>query len=221
MLDVAQQSELDGGPRKSVTERYCALTREVKPVTEMIRFVAGPDGVVPDVKQKLPGRGLWITATRESVADAVKSKTFARAFKRDVRVPADLADMTERLLTRATLDALSIAGKAGNIAAGFAKTDAALTHDAMAGLITAADAAPDGAGKLKSALRARPDADKIAVITGFSTAQLDLALARSNVVHAALLAGPASETFLARYARLERFRAGEKGAADRRATSLS
>jgi hypothetical protein len=37
---------------------------------------------------------------------------------------------------------------------------------------------------------------------------LDLALGRSNVVHAALLAGPANDTFLARFARLERFAAG-------------
>jgi hypothetical protein len=36
---------------------------------------------------------------------------------------------------------------------------------------------------------------------------LDLALGRSNVIHAALLAGPESETFLARAARLDRFRA--------------
>jgi uncharacterized protein len=37
---------------------------------------------------------------------------------------------------------------------------------------------------------------------------LDLALGRSNVIHAALLAGPESETFLARISRLERFRTG-------------
>jgi hypothetical protein len=49
------------------------------------------------------------------------------------------------------------------------------------------------------------------MIKTFATAQLDLALGRSNVVHAALLAGPANDTFLARFARLERFRTGEPG----------
>ena len=51
---------------------------------------------------------------------------------------------------------------------------------------------------------------EISVIGDFSGAQLDLALNRPNVVHAALLAGPASETFLARCRRLERFRTGDQ-----------
>jgi hypothetical protein len=36
--------------------------------------------------------------------------------------------------------------------------------------------------------------------------QLDLALGRSNVIHAALLAGPASDTFLSRSQMLVRYR---------------
>ena len=36
------------------------------------------------------------------------------------------------------------------------------------------------------------------VVTALTSEQLDLALGRSNVIHAALLAGPASETFLSR-----------------------
>ena len=44
----------------------------------MIRFVIGPDGVVPDLKRKLPGRGIWITATRAALSDAVARKVFAR-----------------------------------------------------------------------------------------------------------------------------------------------
>jgi predicted RNA-binding protein YlxR (DUF448 family) len=210
MLTEAHATELDTGPRRSGTERYCALTREVKPTDQMIRFVVGPDGVVPDIKHKLPGRGLWLTATRECIAEAVARKTFARNFKRDVRVPQDLVDMTDKLLVRAALDALSIAGKAGAIAAGFAKTEAALARETVIALINAADAGADGVSKLKSALWRRSDADQVAIIAGFSTAQLDLALARSNVVHAALLAGSSSDTFVARYARLERFRVGDK-----------
>ena len=148
------------------------------------------------------------------------SKAFARGFKRDVKVANDLLELTDRLLARAALDALAMAAKAGLVAAGFGKTEAALERDEVVGLIQAQDAGADGVSKLKSALRRRPDADQIAVIAGFSTAQLDLALGRSNVVHAALLAGPASEAFLARYARLERFRTGETSAAgNRRAAS--
>jgi len=128
-----------------------------------------------------------------------------------VSVGNDLLELTERLLTRAALDALAIAGKAGLISAGFAKTEAALEHEAVVGLLQASDAAADGVRKLKGLLRQRPDADQIAIIAGFSSAQLDLALGRSNVIHAALLAGSASATFLARFTRLERFRTGEMG----------
>ena len=73
---------------------------------------------------------------------------------------------------------------------------------------------PMGSRKLKSALQHREDAAKIAVIGAFTSAQLDLAFGRSNVIHAALLAGPESETFLARAARLERFREPISGLTD-------
>ena len=78
----------------------------------------------------------------------------------------------------------------------------------IGGLDEARDAASDGVRKLAAALRHRSDGGgaNIAVIGAFTSAQLDLALGRSNVIHAALLAGPESETFLARVARLERFR---------------
>ena len=208
--DTMQESELDAGPHGGAgTERFCVVTRAVKPVDELIRFVAGPDGVVPDVKRKLPGRGLWITASRKALADAVARKAFARGFKRDVRVPADLAALTERLLVQSALDALAIAGKAGLAPAGFAKVEAALMRDRVVALLHASEAAADGVKKLTGVLKSRPDVDRITVIRAFDSAQLDLALGRANVVHAALLAGPASNTFLARFHRLERFRTGK------------
>jgi ribosomal protein L7Ae-like RNA K-turn-binding protein len=117
-------------------------------------------------------------------------------------------EQTERLLVRSALDALAIAGKAGLVATGFAKVEAAIARERIVALIHAADAGADGVAKLSGALRRRDDIDPVAVIKAFTTAQLDLALGRSNVVHAALLAGPANDTFLARFARLERFSAG-------------
>ena len=213
MLEVTHTDELDPGPRKGGpgNERLCAVTRAVKPVEELIRFVVGPDGVVPDLKRKLPGRGLWVTADRATLKDAISRNVFARGFKREVRVTPDLLAQTEQLLVRSTLDALAIAGKSGLVAAGFAKAEAAIARDRVVGLLHASDAGADGVSKLAGTLRRRPEAEGIPVIRGFTTAQLDLALGRSNVVHAALLAGSANDTFLARFARLERFRTGETG----------
>jgi predicted RNA-binding protein YlxR (DUF448 family) len=211
MLATAQDTELDRGTTSvgSGMERHCALTRELKPVAELVRFVVGPDGaVVPDVKRKLPGRGLWITGTRAAIAEAVKRNVFARGFKRQVAAPASLPAETERLLERAALDALAIARKAGTVVAGFAKVEAALRTDAVAALIHASDAAPEGVRKLDAALRRKtPEKSReIAIIQLFTGEQLDLALNRPNVVHAALLDGPTSETFVARAKRLQSFR---------------
>jgi predicted RNA-binding protein YlxR (DUF448 family) len=173
----------------------------------MIRFVVGPEGqLVPDLKRKLPGRGVWVTATREALGQAVRRKAFARALKREVRVEPDFPDRVEGLLERAALDALAIAHKSGAVAAGFAKVEAALAGEDVVALIHAADASPDGVKKVTAAARRQGKGDNIASIALFRSAQLDLALGRANVIHAALLAGRASDSFLARCRGLERFR---------------
>jgi uncharacterized protein len=220
VLARLQQDELDTGPRHrgAGTQRLCVATGAVKPVAEMIRFVVSPDGVaVPDLKHRLPGRGMWITATRQALRRAVTRKLFARGFKRDVKVAADFVESTERLLERGALEALAIAHKAGSVAIGFAKVETAIARGTVVGLVHAADAARDGVRKLKAALRQRfaDKADGIATIDAFTSTQLDLALGRPNVIHAALLAGPASKTFLARVERLGRFRAdGDRNGRD-------
>src|SRR5262245_50414650 len=207
---------LDSGPRKITpgSQRLCASSGIVRRVDDMIRFVLGPDGAaVPDLKRRLPGRGIWITATRQALRAAITKKAFARNFKREVRIGADFVPATERLIERAALDALSMAHKAGRVTIGFAKVETlVLGRNALAGVIHARDASPAGVGKLANALLRRGDENGVStppvVVDVFTSAQLDLALGRSNVMHAALLAGPEIETFVARVARLERFRSG-------------
>src|ERR1700676_4681674 len=122
--------EIDTGPRDGERERLCIATRTVRPLADLIRFVVGPDGeAVPDLKRKLPGRGVWVTATQDALGDAIKRKALARGFKRDVRLPADLVARTERLLERAALEALAMAGKAGLVATGFTRVEAALAEE--------------------------------------------------------------------------------------------
>ena len=212
MLAQPMDDALDAGPRKTArgTERLCASTGTVRPVDDMIRFVVSPEGTaVPDLKRRLPGRGVWITATRSALGQAIARKAFARSFKRDVRVAPDLVNSTEHLLERAALDALAIAYKAGRVVAGFAKVEAALVNGDAAALLHASDAAPDGVRKLNATARRNGDGHgAVAVLDAFTSAQLDLAMGRSNVVHAALLAGPESKAVLTRLRRLERFRTG-------------
>jgi len=205
--------ELDNGPRtdKSATMRMCAVSREVRPVDELIRFVLSPQGeVVPDLKRKLPGRGLWITASRTRVAEAVRRNQFSRGFKRDVRAAQTLASDTEKLLVRSAIEALAMAAKAGQVVAGFAKVEEALRGGHSRALIHASDGASDGIRKLDAIVRQRHgihgESPAFPVVTALTSAELDLALGRANVVHAALLAGPAGKTFLSRSQILVRYR---------------
>jgi uncharacterized protein len=216
MLAMADP-ELDNGPRtdKSATVRMCAVSREQRPIDELIRFVVSPAGeVVPDVKRKLPGRGLWVSASREVVAEAVRRHQFSKGFKRDVRVAPTLAIDTENLLAQSAVEALAMAAKAGQVVSGFAKVEGALTarqsRVGVQALIHAADGASDGIRKLDALARQNAGngvgTAEFPIITALRSAELDLALGRSNVIHAALLAGPASKTFLSRSQILVRYR---------------
>jgi len=216
MLSVADPA-LDNGPRtdKSATTRMCAVSREVRPVDELIRFVLSPEGaVVPDLKRKLPGRGLWVTATRTRVAEAVRRNQFSRGFKRDVRATATLASDTEKLLVRGVTEALAMAAKAGQVVSGFGKVEDALragqSRSGVLALIHALDGAPDGIRKLDALVRQRGgnpgESTVFPIVNVLTSEELDLALGRSNVIHAALLAGPAGKTFLSRSQSLVRYR---------------
>lgn len=219
MQAVADADETDAGPAsgRGVTSRMCIATRAVLPVDELLRFVVGPDGtLVPDLAARLPGRGAWITATRAAFEEAVKRKAFGRAFKGKVKMPAgsppgaDVVALVEELLEKDALAALALANKAGMLVTGNTKVTEALQSGDVVVLLHAADAAPDGMGKL-DALARRVESGGgrgIARVSSLAGVQLDLALGRANVVHAALLAHGTSAGFLSRARRLERWRAG-------------
>ena len=209
--------DLDNGPRtnKSATVRMCAVTRAVRPIGELIRFVVSPQGeVIADLKRKLPGRGLWVSASRQTVAEAVRRNQFSRGFKRDVRATPTLAADTEALLVRGVIEALAMAAKAGQVVSGFSKVEGALqqgqAQNSVSALIHASDGAADGIRKLDAVVRQKSgindESKPFPVVSALTSEQLDLALGRSNVIHAAVLAGPASKTFLSRSQILVRYR---------------
>lgn len=203
MLATVEPIDSETGP-----DRTCIVTRTKGSPRDMIRFVVGPgDVVVPDIRQKLPGRGVWVTASAFRVAEAVKRQAFARGFKKKVLASKDLAAEIEALLTQDCLQGLSIANKAGQVVAGFGKVEEAIAGGSIAGLIDAADGGADGARKLGQSLRRRFGEGAVRPrISLFRSDQLDLALGRANVIHAALLSGSASEALLTRCRRLAMYR---------------
>ena len=197
-------------PRKNEpTSRMCIVTHDVRPVDELVRFVIAPDGtVVPDLKHRLPGRGVWVTAESGLVAEAAKRNVFARALKAQAKVPAGLADLVDRLLVDAALGALALANKAGEVVFGTAKVEEAIAKGKVAALIHASDAAEDGCRKLDGKFRAGARGGNPAPIRIFSADELGLASGKTNVIHAALIQGGAAAKFLASASRAERYRKG-------------
>ncbi len=218
MTEALKDKEAANGHLKGRT-RMCAVTREVVPENRLIRFVAAPDGtVVADLKAKLPGRGIWVDATRETVAEAVKRNVFSRGLKQNLQPSADLPDVIAARLKDYALGRLGLARKAGAVAAGFAKVEAAVSGERLAALVIASDAAADGVRKMQQALKRRFGAAvSLSVIRLFSAAELGLAIGRSDVIHAAVLQGPAGDSFVEAANRLQRYSGASLGEIEHRA----
>jgi uncharacterized protein len=196
--------------------RLCALTRERKDESALLRFVAGPDGeLVPDIRAKLPGRGVWITANRAALERAVANRVLHRGLKSELRIAADISAVVDRLLETHAIEALSLANKAGCVIAGFERVSLAIAKGVRGKplfvLLHATDAGADGVRKLEGKWGARwiPDsqaADPEPSLACFSVPQMSLALGRPNVVHAALIEAAPSKLFVSRTRRLLVFR---------------
>lgn len=173
----------------ATVERRCIVTGEARDKAELIRFVVGPDGVVvPDIEGKLPGRGLWVSADRQSLETAVKKGLFSRAAKKRVQVDEEIVALVESLLRKRCLNFLGLGRKSGAVLTGFEKVKASLESGKAALLVEAADGARDGKRKLAAHARGMP------AIENFSCRELSLALGRENVIHAAVTNGRLAET---------------------------
>ena len=187
--------------------RTCIVTRAERPPEEMIRFVLAPDGTVtPDLKRRLPGRGVWVSASAGIVAQAGRRRAFDRGFKGKAVVPDDLPARIDGLMQADCLQRLSLANKAGLVTTGFAKVEAAIAAGETIAILHATDGGQDGKRKIGQALRRRFGAEAPPEMECFGSAQLDLALGRTNVIHAALRAGPASAALLESMKRLQVYR---------------
>ena len=179
------------------------------PPGAMIRFVLAPDGsMVPDLARRLPGRGVWVTATRAAVAEAVKRSLFAKSLKQPVKTDKELPDQVDKLLAAETRQVLSLANKAGLVTTGFSKVEIALERGEAIALITASDASADGAGKLARKFKAIRGAAQLdaPVIQDLTSGELGLAIGGSNVIHAAVTRGGLGQRFVSSCQRLRRYR---------------
>jgi predicted RNA-binding protein YlxR (DUF448 family) len=199
---------------KDDVERRCALTHEVKPAGELIRFVVGPDGVlVPDTDAKAEGRGVWVSLGEKYVAEAVRRKAFAKSLKAPVVLPDDLPGLTRLRLEQRFVSSLQMAKKAGQLRTGMTKVKEALEAGVAVALLTATDAAADGRKKLLATLKAvgksaEEQGLNVVNVPHFElldSGQLGLALGIESVIHAAPTQGAAGEAAVKRAERLARY----------------
>lgn len=207
----AASDDIWPAPDLKAPDRRCIATGKVRPKTELVRFVIGPDDlVVPDVAAKLPGRGLWVSACEDALALAIKKNGFARAARRSVRIPDDLAGQTAALLEARGLAHIGFLRRAGDLVCGFEKVREALKSGRVpACMLVASDAASDGKGKLQAL--AGHVAAGVPVIDLFTKAQLGDALGREHVVHGLAWPGRLAGELVVDAARLAGIRGRDTG----------
>lgn len=125
---------------------------------------------------------------------------FARAARRKVGLPEDLAGLVDTLMVRRCLDLIGLARRAGEVVAGFEKTKARLREGRGGVLLQANDGAADGRGKMKSLA---PD---LAVVDVFTAEELGRALGRDNAVHGVVNRGRLADRLKRESDRLMAFR---------------
>ena len=217
---VGDEDMRDGGPNtgsRRDPQRTCIVTRQVRPERELIRFVLDPqDRVVADLKRRLPGRGVWLTARADMLEEAMRKKAFARGFRRQVTVPEGLGNEVAAALRASALGTLGLARKAGEAVSGFAKVESLARSGGAACILHADEAARDGVNKLAAAARAGAEetATPPPAWRMFAGHELDLALGGGNVIHAAATKGRQGMRACAAIARLADYLGSGAGGAE-------
>ena len=192
---------------KTMPERRCIYTRETSSRVQMIRFAVSPDGVVvPDLEEKLPGRGLWLRAERGIIDEACSTGLFAKASGGKVVQPSDLSDRLEHLLAVRCFDLIGLARRAGQAVSGYEKVRGALRSDgerrgAGSVLLIASDGPIDAASRMEAFTRGAA-----VILQTFDGAELGAVFGRERVVYAVIDRGQIADRLVVEMCRLEGFR---------------
>ena len=189
--------------------RSCIVSRQRLEKEQLIRFVLGPDNqVYADLKETLPGRGVWVEAKKSVVKKAVEARLFSKGFKQEAKADPGLADLIERLLAERALQGLAMVKKSGKLVTGFSKVDSAVRSNKVDLLLHANDAADDGKRKLASATAfvRHMGGEEIKTTSLWSCEEMSSVLGLGNVMHAAAAPGGATRNLIASIRKLENYR---------------
>lgn len=186
--------------------RRCILTRKSLPTSRLVRFVVAPDStIVPDIAEKLPGRGLWLRAERDIIDRACSTDLFAKASGEKVTPPTDLSNRLEQLLATRCFDLIGLARRAGQAVSGYEKVRGALRgsgaqRGAGATLLIASDGPADAAPRMEALTRGA------VILQTFDGAELGAVFGRERAVYAVIARGQFADRLVAEISRLEGFR---------------
>jgi predicted RNA-binding protein YlxR (DUF448 family) len=198
--ETVDPDQLGAGP-----QRRCVATGQVADKDALLRFVVAPSGeLVPDLQQRLPGRGLYLAPTRAAIDAAVKKRAFARAARRPIETPADLGDRLETLIVARALELIGLARRAGQAVVGYDQVAAWLKAGRAGLLLQACDGAPAGRARLAALAAERP------VLELLRARELAQPFGRDHVVHVALAAGGIAARVQGELARLAGLRRADQ-----------
>ena len=170
--------------RNSDPERKCIALGSSHPKEELIRFVLCPVGVVtPDLSEKLPGRGIWVSAKSSALLEAINKNLFSRGAKKQAKIPDNLFALVESLLVKKVIETISLARRSGQVVNGFEVVKGALISGKAQLLIQASDGSEKQLGKLRS-----PEGKNV-YFNCLTQRELGLAFGRDYAIHAALTGG--------------------------------
>ncbi|HYZ24226.1 MAG TPA: RNA-binding protein [Rhodopila sp.] len=199
--DIDDTAEPETGPL-----RRCVVTRERLPKERMIRFVIGPGRqLVPDLAARLPGRGMWLSASGDvldiSPGDDTALRNLARAFARAARgpvtVPPDLSATLQAALARRITEFLGLARRAGQAVAGYEKAREMLQARRARLLVQAADGSPAEKMRIRSGLAA-----ELEIIDPLPGEALGRVFGRDYLVHIAVAPGKLADALVMEAGRL-------------------
>lgn len=122
-------------------QRSCLGCRTSRDKGLLLRFVLTPEmEILPDLENRLPGRGSYTCVDRRCLAAAIEQRQFKRSFKHDVTVmPADrMVEHVRQQLHGRIIGLIGLANKAGLITGGGSMVLDALKGKKMPGLVIVA-----------------------------------------------------------------------------------
>ena len=193
--------------KESCLERRCISSMEVRQTRTMIRFVLSPDNVVtPDLKNALPGRGMWVTSCRSALQNAVDKNMFSKSAKAKVFVPDDLIERTEMLLRKRIIESVSLARRSGQAISGFEKVKELLKSHQADVILCAGDTKADSAEKLAGMCRML----EVSFFGGVEPLELGKVFGNDKATYAGIVKCGIADTLKYEIDRLNLFLAGEK-----------